>query len=245
MKKLLILLVTGCWILASLPVFAQDEDATSPGKSVRDQLRERIEERLAELQNKPRATIGKIADIQNSSLLIETNQGMRQVKLSEETQIVGTKDDNKKTLQQKDLKIGDIVTAMGYQKTKDILDAQRILVLEEMPKANRRSIYGIVESKTKDTVIIKHPKTSETWTIKTTNKTKVTGKVDNKIENLSFPDIEEQDRIVAVGKPTKNGINTLSANLIHIIPGKAKGLAPIESGLTKPPSPSPKPTPKE
>ena len=238
------------WIAGSLLAFSAlaQEEATSPGRSVRDTLRERVEKRLSELQNKPHAFVGKITDIQNTSLILETKAGTRQVKLSEKTTIVETRKGTKKTLQVKDLIIGNFIVAIGYLDTKDVLDARRILVVDTLPKTTKRAIYGLVESLEKDTLKIKHPKKNgsasspqvDTWTVKTTAKTRVTAKVNNKVEKVSVSDIEVGDRIAAVGEPAEGETNTITARLIHAIPGKASGL--LKSPKASP-SPRPSPTP--
>lgn len=230
------------WIAGSLLTFSAlaQEEATSPGKSVRDALRERVEKRLSELQNKPHAFAGKITDIQNTSLLLETKAGTRQVKFSEKTAIVETKKGTKKTLQVKDLIIGNFIVAIGYLDTKDVLDARRILVVDNLPIATRRAVYGIVQSIEKSAIMIKHPKKDETWTIQTNDKTRVTEKLDTKVEKVMVKDIEVGDRIAAVGEPAKGETNTITARLIHVIPGKATGL--LKSPKASP-SPRPSPTP--
>lgn len=213
-------------------------------KNVRDNLRERVEEKLTQLSNKPRALIGKITEIQDGSLLIETKDGVKQLKLGANVTVIDARDSkNKKTLDGKSLVLGDLIVALGFQNSKDVLEGRRILVISELPTSTRRAVYGIVEELKKDSLIIRHPKKDEMWTIKVDSKTRFTKKSDGKVQKAEFSDVETGDRIVAVGTPTKE-TNTLMARLIHVIPGKAKGLikSPSPSPSTKPgPSSTPKP----
>lgn len=245
MKILSVILVIG--LLACLPVrqgywvtgaaFAQEE-ASSPAKSVRDALKEKIEEKLTQLASQPKAVIGKVTDIQDGSLLAESKNGIKQLRLDEELTIVDTREKNKKEIETKDLQIGDLIVAMGHVDTKDVLDTQRILVIKELPTSTKRATYGEVTEVKKDSLVIKHPKTDDTWTIKTDSKTKVTGRLEEKIEEVEFGNIRMGDRLAIVGIPDK-AANTLLAKLIHIIPGNAFGL---ETKATPRPTTSPKPS---
>ncbi|MBI3290532.1 hypothetical protein HYZ78_04000 [Candidatus Microgenomates bacterium] len=220
------------------------------GKSIRDTLRERVEEKLTQLINKPRAFVGKITQISNSSLTIETKSGIKQVKITDEqsssslkTAIIQINSGKSKTIKESDLEVGNFVVAMGYTESKDTLEARRILTMTEDPRRARQPIYGIVQSTKDGTFIVKHPKKDgstsspqdETWTVKTSAKTEVTKKADGKIEKSKVADIAVDDRIIAVGSNVKNGANTISAELIHVIPGAAHG-------LLKSPTASPKAT---
>lgn len=212
--------------------------------TVRETLRERVEEKLTTLVNRPRSLLGKITDIQDSSLLIETKNGIKQLKLNQEINIIDNREDKKKTLEIKNLQIGDSIAALGFTDTKDILDTRRILVVSETTII-KRAVYGIVQEKSAGKLTIKHPKKDETWTIKTDGKTKFSAKLDGKIGKVKFDDIEVGDRIISIGIPTKES-NTLLTKLIHVIPGKAKGLlaSPSPKPSSSPtPSPSPRPAP--
>lgn len=224
---------------------AQEATLSSPTpvqtpNSVRDTLRDKIEERLSQISNKPKALVGKITDIQDGSLLIETKNGVKQLKLAEKPTIIDTRSSvevkKKKIIEPKNLVLGDIIVAMGWANTKDVLDTRRILIIGELPTTTRRAVYGIVEETGKDSLRLGHPKKEEKWTIKVDSKTRVTAKVDGKVERAKFTDIQKDDRIAVVGTPTKE-TNTLLARLVHIIPGGASGLLKTAS-----PSPTPKST---
>lgn len=205
------------------------------GKSIRDNLRERVEEKLTKLINKPRAFVGKITQISNSALTIETKTGIKQVKVTDKTVIVQVDNGKSKTIKEADLAVGNFVVAMGYTENKDTIEARRILTMSDDPLEVRRPVYGIVQSVKDGTFAVKHPKKDETWTVKTSSKTEVTLKTDGKMGKSEIKSIAEGDRIIAVGTSVKNTTFTINAELIHVIPGEAHG-------LVKSPSPSPKAT---
>ncbi|MBI4057830.1 hypothetical protein HY405_00730 [Candidatus Microgenomates bacterium] len=229
-------------LLSTSPTRAQ-EDATQPGRTIRDTLRERVEERLAELTNKPRAFVGKISEIADSVLILETKTGTKQIKIEEDAVVVQTTATGAKTIKATNLAIGNFVVAMGYLEDKNTLDATRILTMTQTPLTPRYPVYGLVESVEKGTFTVKHPKKDETWTVRTTSNTRVTAKIDGKIETSDVDSIEIGDRIIALGTDVKNAANTISARLIHVIPRNATGLLGTPSPeSTKSPSPTPKPT---
>lgn len=258
MRKFTILFFA-CLLLIASPAVAQEE-ATQPGKSIRDNLREKVEEKLIQLSRKPRSLVGKITEITNSVLILDTKAGIKQVKITDETVIVEAGKEARKTIKATDLEVGNFVVAMGYFDTKDSLTAKRILTMADTPLRAKRPVYGLVESIKDGTLVVKHPKKDgstgssalsslskdppqgDTWTVKTSSKTRVTAKVDGKMEKVDVAAVEAGDRIIAIGEPVKNAANTITAKLIHIIPGKAKGLLKTAKPTPKV-SPSPSPTP--
>lgn len=222
----------------------------SNGKAIRDNLRERVEEKLSQLSKKPRSYVGKITQIPNSSLTLETKSGVKQVKVTPQTTILQITGGKQKTIKESDFVVGNFVVAMGHIENKDTLAAQRILTMTENPLRVRQPVYGVVQSTEKGTFTVKHPKKDgstsspqdETWTVKTSAKTRVTAKVDGKMEKTNASSIAVDDRIIAVGEPVKNTPNTITAKLIHVIPGKARGLTKPSPSPTKPTS-TPKPSP--
>lgn len=215
------------FVLLATPAIAQE--ATEPGDTVRERVRERIEE----LTRKPRAFVGKIVDLPDSIIEIETaNDQMRQVKTDEDTVFIGVTAGVRRTIKFSDLAVGDWVIAMGYLGDNQVLNARRVITTSTSPLTIRRAVYGIVEDEEGNVFTIKHPKTGETWTVESDSATQVTTKSDTRIVRGKLGDIEIGDRIIAAGTPAEAG-NTIDARLIHIIPGLAEGLS----------SPSPTPTP--
>lgn len=225
------------------PTSTASATPASNGKSIRDNLRERVEEKLNKLSNKPRAFVGKITQISNSSLILQTKENTKQVKISEDTTIIQVSAKGQKTINESDLAVGEYVVAMGIIENKDTLSATRILTMTENPLRARQPVYGVVQSTDKGTFTVKHPKKDETWTVKTSSSTRVTVKADGKIEKTSVDAVAVEDRIIAVGEPVKNTTNTITAKLLHVIPGAAHGLlkSPTPSAspkATKSPAPS-------
>ncbi|MBI2268533.1 MAG: hypothetical protein HYU80_03800 [Candidatus Blackburnbacteria bacterium] len=225
---------------AAVPVFAQEE-ASSATSSVRDLVRERVKAKIDNLTQKPMALVGTLEQVADSTLEIKDNSGkVLLASTSKDMLYYRVTDGKKKEIKFDELVIGEFVVAMGYRNGKDVLDAKRVIVYDKKPTQNKESAYGIVTNNSKGIVTIKHPKAGDVWTIKTARKTIITGKVGEKMEEIDIEEVNEGDRIVAVGTRDAKTQDTLNATRVHVIPGNAQGLTKKEKPS---PTPTKKPTP--
>lgn len=238
MRKLLaisnLLLVIG--LLLNSPVGAQfpSPEASPAGeevidekiKDVRDWAKEKAREMIEEAKKgRKKAFVGKISEIANTNLVIDTHLGEKQAKTDEETKIIGL---GKKEIEFEDLEIGSFVIAMGYLEETGVLNARRI-VISKRPKVPARLVaFGKVTDKSpeEEVLTVKHPSKGTIWTVEVRGTTKITKKIEvlpaggqEKVEKIKFDQIELGDRLVAIGVPDKEE-NFLIAKLIHIIPFK-------------------------
>lgn len=219
---------------------AKEDQAT---KSATDEVRERVRKKIENLVKKPRAVVGTLAEITDSTLEITVKGGKQaMVATSKETSYVRVSKGKRAEIKFEELVIGDFVVAMGYRNGNNVLEARRVIAYDKSPLSARRVVYGIVESNEKGVLTIKHPKTGNSWKIKTTSKTKVTRKKDGGFEEIKPAEVEVGSRIVAAGTPDEKDAGLLVARRIHIIPGLAQGLTGTSNPTTSP-SPSPQPTP--
>ena len=147
-----------------------------------------------------------------------------------------------------DLKIGNFVIAMGNLDPSGSFLGKRILVLAKQPEvaSARLAVHGkVVDISQEEKIIsLKHLKQDLAYEIEITDETTITKKVGEKISKIKFEEIEIGDRLVAIGtKEKENG--TITAKIVHVIPGLAKGLEKITPtpGKEVSPTPTKKPTP--
>lgn len=220
-------------LLTNPPVWGQSPTPT-PDERVQE-IREAVKEMVTEARKgQKRAFVGEITDITNTTLVLDTGRGEKQAKASDETTIIGL---GKKETDFGDLEIGSFAIAMGYLEETGILDARRIVIIEK-PKVPARAVaFGVVEDKSSEENIltVKHPKKETVYEVEVTDDTKITKKIEGKMETIKFEDIEIGDRLVAIGTPTEENENSITAKIIHVIPGRAVGL--------KEATPTPKVTP--
>ena len=207
-------------------------------KEIRQEVREKVQQKLEEIKKKGfvRAYVGKITDITDQTLTLDTGRGQRKVLVNEETKIIGT---SRQALKFENLKVGDLLIAMGIIDQEEVLTAKRIVLIPK-PKVTppiRRAVFGRVtkiDSQGKIVTLTRSAKKESSFQVKADEKTRITKKIDDKTQKISFSQIALNDRLVAVGLWDEEK-EVLTAKIIHIIPGKTIGL--------EKPTQSPSPTP--
>lgn len=216
------------------------EQSQAATKSATDEVRERVRQKIENLVKKPRAVVGTLSEVTDSTLQVTNKAGKEDmVATTKDTRYVRAAGGKRSDVKFEDLVIGDFIVAMGFRNGNNILEARRVIAYDKSPIAQRRAVYGIVKENTKGALVVEHPKTKEVWAITTDKKTVITKKTDGKIQEVDIKDVQAGDRITAAGVPDPKKEKTLVTRRIHVIPGRAEGL--IKPVATPKPSPSPKP----
>lgn len=250
-KKLCLLLIAYCvvtsfaYCLLLAPVALAQSPTPEPtaGEEISQEIKEKVQERIeaiTETKLRKAAYFGNISDLSGSVITVNTKKGEKTVKTDEETKFIGKSNQEIKLA---DLKIGNFVIAMGNLDPSGSFLGKRILVLAKQPEIApaRLAVHGkVVDISQEEKIIsLKHLKQDLAYEIEINDKTTITKKVGEKIAKVKFEDIEIGDRLVAIGtKEKENG--TITASIVHVIPGIAQGLEKV----TPTPKPSPKPSPK-
>ena len=207
----------------SAPVQGQDNEDSLEGKvkDIRDAVKEKVQERLDEVQKgQKRAFVGEVSDLTNHTLILTVRQEEKQVRVSDEATIINLK---RQEIDFEDIEIGSHVIAMGYLEENGILDGRRIVVTEKPTPPVQRVAFGeMTDKSTEENVLtVKHPKKETVWSVEVTSKTRVTKKEDEEMETIKFDEIEIGDHLVAIGSPDTEE-NFIVAKLIHVVPGLSK-----------------------
>lgn len=92
-------------------------------------IRAKVEEKVKELINKPKAYLGTVTDIADSTIQIKTNESqIQQISARDENISVIKAGTTNKAVKLTDVAIGDFIVAMGYINSNSVLTAQRILI---------------------------------------------------------------------------------------------------------------------
>lgn len=172
---------------------SEDAEATSSA----DEIREKVQDKVDQIQNAPVAYTGTITDISELSLnLKNSSDEIKQVSVTKETVYVN--DISKKEIKFNDLAIGDFLLAMGYKNGNQVLEAKRIVVTNKPVTPARKIHFGKVsELKNK---VIKLAKSGENIEL-TFPKT---------WKGPNIKDIkEEADVVVVANSESKNEIRTI------------------------------------
>ncbi len=127
MKKILIIPILLVLLSFAEATFAQT--ATESGD-----IREKVQEKVLAALNKPKAYMGTVTDISETTLQLKNTKGeIKQTSVNEEVKF-------------SDVAIGDFVIAMGFVNSNSVLDTRRILVTSSPSAPTRKSYYAKIDT---------------------------------------------------------------------------------------------------
>lgn len=196
-----------------LPARAQE---ATPGAA--DSIRERVREKVESIIRQPRALVGTLTEITDSTLQIKTKAGeIALASTDEETSFVRLVRGRRSQVSFEDLVLGDFTVVMGFRNGNDVLEARRIITYDTSPLVERRAVFGVVQGNEAGTLTLQLPKTAEVWTVETDRDTTITKKGVDGFEEIDVDEVQVGDKLVAAGIPDEDEENTLLAGRIHII----------------------------
>lgn len=207
MRKLIISLLF--FALAVAPVVAQEDT----GGLVREKVREQVENII----RKPRAAVGELTEITDTTLEIKNRNGnLEMAATSEDTSYVRVAGGRRAEIKFEDLVLGDFTVAMGHRNGNGVLEAQRVITYDNSPLVKKGAVYGVVQGNTSGEITIRHPQTGEVASVIATKDTTVTKKGESVFDEIEASEIEVGDRLIAAGELNKTG--SIEAGRIHVIP---------------------------
>jgi len=136
------------YILHLAPAALSQSPTPTPDEKVqeiREAVKEKVQETLAEAEEgQKRAFVGEITDITDTTLVLDTRQGEKQVKIGEETKIINLA---RKEIELEDLEIGSFAIAMGYLEEAGMLDGRRIVIIKKPEFPARMVVFGKLTNK--------------------------------------------------------------------------------------------------
>ena len=196
--------------LVCVPSFAQN---TSTDESeVRNNVLKKVEEAL----KSPKAYLGSVTDITESTIQIKTVPGeIKQISVRENASVVKVSR-TQTSVKVEDIALGDYIVAMGFRNGSGVLDALRILILTPPTGVSRAAFVGKVASIEGSEITLEEIKTGEEYdfTVKVASTTKVTASGEGKIISSRAANIKESDVVLVSGILSSE---LLSARRIHIL----------------------------
>lgn len=210
--------------LESVPSSSNGEDDTSAATNSADEVRQKVQDRIDEVLNNPKAYIGSITDIAEDTLQITkidftgngTNGEIVQVSVSEDdTDYVDTSGDGNKTIKFDDVAIGDFIIAMGITDKNDVLEARRILITDTIEPTDRSITLGKITKvdEVEDTLTIDSA-SGEIIAI-TDKNTDLLTNIGGENETIDFTELERGNSIIIITTPDEGEI---VARTIYLIP---------------------------
>lgn len=174
--------------------------------------------KVAQAQKPPKAYIGTITDIMDSTIQIKSvDSQIQQIATNKfDITVVNTKGGGSKTVKLTDIAIGDFVVAMGYIDGNDVLDAQRILITTASSDSEINISMQKVDSVAKKSLTLTPAAGGEILTITPDKDTQIKSFSDGKTKNIKITDISESDLMIMVSDTT--GTPSISRSLFYLEP---------------------------
>lgn len=129
----------------------------TPGNnSTESAIRQKVEEKVAQVLNKPKAYMGVVTDIADSTIELKgTDSQIKQVSTSKDNiTVVNEKGTSNKVVKLSDIAIGDFIVALGYVNSKSVLSAQRILIIDPLTDLKVDAFYAKVTDTSKTALTV-------------------------------------------------------------------------------------------
>lgn len=149
-------------------------------------IRQKVAQGLANTLSRPKAYIGTVTDITDSTIEIKTKESdIQQISINaSNTNVVNSVGTTTKQVKTSDIAIGDFIIAMGYIETSSVLGAQRILISD--------------------------PTTEPKITVKLGNLTDIDKKITlTKTAKTKLAKIKDEDKIIFVTTSDNKGVSTI------------------------------------
>lgn len=212
------------------------QSATSESQAVeaiRKDVEEKIQQELQQTTQLKRGFFGKISDLYNQTIVVETSEGKKTAKVDKDTILV---DQSNKKINFEDLAIDSYVIVMGNLETTDKLLVTRLVVTPKPKETNRLALIGRVAKIIKNKITLQLLKDSSSLEANITSKTKINQKVDSKITQVDLANVDEQTLVVVAGIKQDDQVE---AKVIYLL--EEKNTSPIPS-ISASPSKTPNPT---
>lgn len=180
-------------------------------------IQQRIAAKVAQAMSNPKAYLGTVTDIADSTIQIKTNDSqIEQVSIGDAgITVVNVKGTNNKTVKLTDIAIGDYIVAMGYINGNSVLKAQRILISDPITEPSLQVQYGKVSAITKKNVSIANLKDGSSATFTPDKNTDIEQYSKGKFAAGKLSTITADDLTICVTTSDAKG-NTLLRSLFDL-----------------------------
>lgn len=119
------------------------EEPKTEGATSESDIRLKVQQKVADALNKPKAYLGTVTDIADSTIQVKTAGGeIRQISANKDEVAVVKTGTTNKIVKFTDIAIGDFIVAMGYKNENQVLDTQRILITPPVTEPKITATFG-------------------------------------------------------------------------------------------------------
>lgn len=186
-----------------LVVYSSSFQTSSPSATP-STIQEKVSEKVAQAQNQPKAYIGTVTDIADSTIQIKSlDSQIEQIAIGGDgITALNTKGTNNKTIKLTDIAIGDFIVAMGYVNANEVLNAQRILVTDPVTEPEVSVSLAKVTDTSKKSITISDTKTGSQSTLTPDKNTDLESFANGKETTIKLTSINKGDAVIYVSDQT-------------------------------------------
>lgn len=198
-------------------VFGQEENLDEKVKAVREAVEKRVQETISKTSSESKIGIwGNLVKTKDNTLIIECKDQEYLLSVASDADILNSA---RKNTDLQSLETEKPIIALGYLEANGKILAKRIVQLNKLNENNKQAVFGEVTdiSREEKVLTVKNPKTEITYLIDANKVGKITKKQNEEITSIKYEEIEEGEKLIAVGIPAENGQKMLKASAIRIL----------------------------
>lgn len=196
-------------------------------------LNTKVQQKVDEALNKPKADIGSITDIMETTLQVKTDKGeILQVSTGAGTDFIKNLNNKTTIIKLSDLAIGDYIVAMGTANTDKVLDAKRVLVTNAPGKINRNILFGRITDSTNKALTFVTLKDQKSYQIAYDKNTGFLVKTGDKLTAIKLAKIVNDDMVFSFNNVSTDG--SLVARTVIVVRDATSSPSPTPTASPKP-----------
>lgn len=176
------------------------ETSSSQTASGENDIRDKVAQKVAEALNKPKAFLGTVTDIADSTIQIKSiDSQIEQISIrGDNIDVVNTTGKANKAVKLSDIAIGDFIVAMGYVDTNSVLSAQRILISDAVSEPTIKTFIAKVTDTTTKGLSVSLIPDGSTAEVNPSKNTDVYDFAEGKTTSLKLSAFSEEDIVIYV-----------------------------------------------
>jgi hypothetical protein len=184
-------------------------------------INEAVAQKVAEASKNPKAYIGTVTDIADSTIQIKTiDSQIQQVDIGGGgITVVNVAGKNNKTVKLTDIAIGDFTIAMGYVNGSQVLNAQRILITDPVTEPKISVSLSSVTTVSKKSLTVTDIKSGQSGTITPDKNTDLESFANGKETATKIASVNKNDLVIYVSDTT--GTPAVVRSVFDIGPSKS------------------------
>jgi hypothetical protein len=200
---------------------------TSPNATDEVQINQKVAQRLAQISSQPKAYLGSVTDIADSTIEIKSlDSKIQQISVEGSgITVVDTRGHSTKPFKPTDIAIGDFIIAMGYVDSSHVLSARQISISNSFTENKISYSLAKITKITKSSLTVTNVSDGSTTTLQPDKDTDIEIISSGKSKSAKLSDLNVGDEVIYV-------VGTTAGELI---PRSIFDIAPLSPTLTPKP----------